>query len=482
MCFRFLRSREIYKIKPSTMKKIKYEVKIGQFITDFKISDLNDSYNDQKILRYMKASLMKSGINYNDLIKENLNIDVEKCPFCGSDSKYEISYLIDRPKKVLDILGIEYIIKGGMINYHCKSGKNNCSGSRLNSNSIEYISKAFKISKEKARAYIIDRNKSPFYAKNHDSKEDYKKFQTRNLDWYISKYGDYEGRSRYQNFKDKVSNGNTKESIITNHGIDSYNDMIRRKKVCTIEHFISKYGEELGKSKFDEYKKSLGLTRDNYIKKFGKDSWDKRAEIIKYKKSLEFYIQKLGQEEGRKDFRTLRESYSFNKEKYIEKYGEEKWIERYKNFNLNFYSKEASVFLNKLLGMLIDLELPLNNIKMERDEFFLWDTEYRRIYFYDLYFECFSKKIIVEYDNEFWHPKNENDTSAWDKLKIDHKFTKSEKIEYDERKRMFAKYKGYDIINISYSGQKNPLRKNNEELWEPLLIEVLNKIKNIIRC
>ena len=96
-----------------------------------------------------------------------------------------------------------------------------------------------------------------------------------------------------------------------------------------------------------------------------------------------------------------------------------------------------------------------------------------------MYFECFSKKIIVEYDNEFWHPKNENDTSAWDKLKIDHKFTKSEKIEYDERKRMFAKYKGYDIINISYSGQKNPLRKNNEELWEPLLIEVLNKIKKL---
>lgn len=464
------------------MNKVKYKVKIGDYVGDFQISDPNNLYEDSKIFRYMKASLTKSGINYKDLIKKNLKLSLEKCPFCGEGSKYEIVYLVDRDKKILEIIDIRYTIKDGMINYHCKRGRKNCKGSLLNPNSIEYISGAFKVTEDKARTYLLDRNKSPFYPNNHNSEDEYKMYQSRNLDWYISKYGLDEGSSRYENFRSKVSNGNSKELLIKKHGIDGYNAIIDKKKVCTLNHFFSKYGEVLGKSKFDEYKKSIGLTKDNYIKKFGEDSWNNRLSIIKYKKSLEFYIENLGEEEGKKAFEIVRESYSFNKDKYIEKYGEQKWVDRFNKSNINFYSKEGSVFLNELLQRMESLELPLVNIRMGKDEFFLWDSEYRRIYFYDLYFECFSKKIIIEYDNLFWHPKNEDDSSAWDKLKLSYKFTKNEKIEYDERKKMFAKYMGYEIINISYEDKKNPLRKNNKELWEPLFIEVLEKIKKILEC
>jgi hypothetical protein len=44
---------------------------------------------------------------------------------------------------------------------------------------------------------------------------------------------------------------------------------------------------------------------------------------------------------------------------------------------------------------------------------------------------------------------------------------------------MLAKYKGYEIITLSYKG-KNPLR--NKNLWNNLLNESLKEIKQILEC
>ena len=453
------------------MKKIKYNIKIGFFLSEFSISEI---YSDQKIIRYAKTALKKMGIDYNKIIKDELGLDVSKCPFCNSDSDYEIIWNINHSINQVEICNIKYNIANGKKNYHCKGGKKNCTGSLLNPNSIEYISRAFKMTKEEANLYLIDRNKSPFYSKNHKDDLSYKNYQKRDLSWYLEKYGE-DGYNKFNIFRNKVSIGNSKNYLIEKYGVKEYEEIAKKKAVCNLNFFIEKYGEELAEEKFNEYKKSLGLTRDQYINKFGEKSWEERRKKVEYKKSLEYFIQNLGYKEGLESFNSLRKSFSFTKDDYINKYGEEKWINRWKKCNRNFYSEESSTFFNLLIRKLEENFIKIENIKYNDNEFFLWDSEYRRIYFYDFYFELNGKKIIIEYDNYFWHPKKgENDKNALDNLNFISNFTKEGKIEYDERKKMWARYKGYELISLFYN-DKNPIK--NIKLWDNLFQQTIKEIK-----
>ena len=287
------------------MNKIKYDIIIGKERFDLYISSI---YNNEKIFRYSKSALKKLKIDYLYLIKKEFNIISNKCPFCGEDSKYNILYEIDNFSKKVIIKGISEIIVDNKINYHCKGGKNKCKGSKLNPNSIEYISIAFNITLEEAKKYLHDRNKSPFYKNNHKSDDDYKKYQTRNLDWYINKFGINEGTLHYNNNKNKISVGNSKDSLIKKYGIDGFNIINQKKAICNINHFIEKFGDKLGPEKFEKYKKSLGNTRDQYIEKFGLDEWNNLRINIEKKKSLEYFIQLFGFDLGLENYNKLRKS------------------------------------------------------------------------------------------------------------------------------------------------------------------------------
>lgn len=367
-----------------------------------------------------------------------------------------------------------------MINYHCKSGREKCLGSLLNPNSIEYISKAFKLSEDDSKKYLIERNKSPFYKKNHENEDAYKKFQSRGLNWYIDKFGDIDGTIRYNSFRKKVSFGNSSKALIEKYGIDGFNQINKKKAICNLSHFIKKYGEEEANEKFRKYKKSIGLTKENYVKKFGLDSWNNIRSNIEEKKSLNYFIETFEFESGLEKYNKLVKSFSFNKKQYIEKYGEEKWIKRWENCNKNFYSKESVEFFNILHNEIIKNKIEIDNIKTNKNEFFLWDRDYSRIYFYDFYFKTNNKKIIIEYDNYFWHPKkNSTEKNAWSYMIKNGAISINEKIEYDERKKLWAKYNGYSLITIYYSG-KNPLRNTNS--WDNSIKEAIIEIKKIIEC
>jgi len=69
---------------------------------------------------------------------------------------------------------------------------------------------------------ILSRNKSPFYKKNHQSEDEYKKFQSRSKSSYIEKYGKIEGEIRHKIFLDKVRAKNNREYLIKKHGKDGY--------------------------------------------------------------------------------------------------------------------------------------------------------------------------------------------------------------------------------------------------------------------
>jgi hypothetical protein len=441
---------------------------------------LRSIYEEKKLLRYIRSSLSKSGV---DILSEakKFFLDVpQKCPFCGGDSKYYLAYNLG--DDFIEITGVEMKVNEmGWINYHCLSGRSICSGGSLNPNSVEYVSKSYKVSIEDARNYILDRNKSPFYRKNHNSDEEYKKSQSRNIDYYIKKYGDTEGRKRYENFSKTMSEKSRKESIIERHGVEAYKALSQKKANCSLSYYISKYGSDAGLAKYEERIFRLSQnTRDNFIKVYGEDKWNDRIEKIRYKTSMEYFINSLGYEDGMRRFHLLRNSYSFTKKDYIEKYGLDKWLERASKNSGKFYSREAKRFFELLLDRINSEGIHTKNVKWLDKEFFLWDDEFRRIYFYDFYFEICEKKIIIEYDNSFWHPKknssgdfNKNYCSIFNDV-----MTEYEKFEYDERKINFAKYKGYEIFTIE-SSETNPIR--DEYKYDNHLDLALRTIKNIIK-
>jgi hypothetical protein len=65
-----------------------------------------------------------------------------------------------------------------------------CKGGKLNANSSEFLSIVLDITIDEAKTYLRNRNSSPFYKENFNTKEEYKKSQTRNIQYFIDIYGE----------------------------------------------------------------------------------------------------------------------------------------------------------------------------------------------------------------------------------------------------------------------------------------------------
>lgn len=455
------------------MNKIKYYINIKNSIFEFNIKSDSADVSDEKIIRYAKMA-MNNKRSVNLTIDEIFSEFNHKCPFCDRKSAYSIIYTIDRILKNIIIDGLELITnKDKMPSYHCRSGRNSgCPGSLLNPNSIEYVSGSYCISLDDANSYILSRNKSPFYINNFNSTDAYKKAQSRNIDWYIKKYGDDEGKNRYVSFCNLKKLQTSNEYLISKFGEAGYKDICSRKG-SSLSSFINKYGEELGPIKHAEYLASVGLNREAFINKWGGSKWIEQRKSIERKKSLEHMIETLGPIDGRKKYDTLIKSYSFTREDYIRKYGIEKWLERMSK-PIKRYSKEAIQFFKLLLLKFDEAGICYDSLMFGNAEFFLWDSDYKRIYFYDFHINIIDgPKIIIEYDNTFWHPETSDDVYAGDIFK--NMLTSEQKKEYDNRKNMFARYKGFFVINC-VSRLNNPLR--DQWKYNTLINETLEKIKN----
>jgi len=455
------------------MKKILcYRIKIGDFEETI---SYREDYEDIKLIRFTKTGLKKKNIDYLKIAEIEFPQEKKYCPFCGNDSAKEIIFNIDRDSKIIYITGIEYIKNShGMVNLHCKRGKKNCEGSLLNPNSVKYLMAAYNISEDKAKEYLIKRNRSPFYSSNHSSLEEYKKYQSRNKEWYVEKFGE-EGEKKYNAFSQKMKIKSSEKYLIDKHGKEFYDELCK-KKAQTLPNFIKRYGEEEGGKKWETFKKSVALKKEDFIKKHGEDRWEKSLEKRRFKKTLDYHIETYGLEIGTKKYLDLIASYSFTKEDYIKKYGIEKWNLRLSKLNRsNLYSKEACIFFDLLIDEFKNNDLIPDYIKWKDDEFFLWDNEYRRIYFYDFYFVINGNKFIIEYDNSFWHPKDES-VRNFINCGLVSDVTVEEKIEYDERKANWARSKNIEVIRIYFDSIKNPLR--TPSIWKSFLETCVEKVKN----
>ena len=138
------------------------------------------------------------------------------------------------------------------------------------------------------------------------------------LEAMINKYGEKEGNRRYAKKLKNRGNSWNLEWTMKRYSLD---ETAARKRISDLQRrdlnfYISKYGEINGKIKYDiaNKKRAYANTKEYYIQKYGTEEGQ-----IKYRKKIkeqgngskiEYFILKFGEEEGRKRYLEMLEAKS----------------------------------------------------------------------------------------------------------------------------------------------------------------------------
>ena len=257
----------------------------------------------------------------------------------------------------------------------------------------------------------------------------------------------------------------------------------RNKMSTTIENQIKKYGEEEGKRRFNEYcekqritntleykKQKYGMTEEqfrefnlsravtlkNQIKKHGEEEGKKRFDeycnLQKYAGcSLEYFTDKYGEVEGTMFYKKLNKSKTHSAESYIKRYGEEDGLKRFKKYcAYNRPSIFVSLVANNFFKNLDD-KIEYYKIKSysayKTKEWFVYLEDEKRMIFLDY---CIPKlKFAVEFNGRIWHadPRffTATDTpNPYEKTLTSEMIWQNEKVRSD----MIKKYQNIDVFVV----------------------------------
>ena len=303
---------------------------------------------------------------------------------------------------------------------------------------------------------IKKNNRSPFYKENHESQDDYRKSQSRSLNYYVEKYGEKEGKKKYNDHIDKISVANSEDGYIRKYGENGhkkFKEISKRKDSMSLKFFIGKNNGDYEKSLFEyeQRKKSVSISLLSMLERYGKDG------IIRHKNMIEKSRNTLI---NNPNYKEICRSRAITIEKMIEKYGESlgkkkynSWIERC-SVPICRASKESLEIFNPLIEELIyNQNIEYDDIYLGvgiRNEYFI--KENNMIFFYD--FTIRSKKIIIEYNGISFHPKNEN--SNWSNPF--NKISSKEAFEKQKNKIILAEKNGFRVLEI-WSDEPNNLER-----------------------
>lgn len=212
-----------------------------------------------------------------------------------------------------------------------------------------------------------------------------KKFDTASIDSFIRRYGEEEGRRRFDEYC-----------------------KLQAKAGCSLDYFIEKYGEDLGQLKYDELCKNKGVSKKNCIEKYGEDVGKKFfAAYCKVQvdagNTLKYFIEKYGEIEGKKKYDDVCHQKPITLTNFIRKYGQDEGTKKYKAYisRLSFgYSKISQELFEKIDDELGDFA---NNsfffIKNYEAEVEIEINGKKK--FAKLDYELNGK--VIEFNGDYWH-------------------------------------------------------------------------------
>lgn len=257
----------------------------------------------------------------------------------------------------------------------------------------------------------------------------------------ILRYGDKEGKKRFNEYSKKQAYSNSfeykkKKHKWTKKQFDDFN----KSRAVTIDNMIARHGEILGLQKWEEYCDQQAFTN-----------------------TLDYFINREGStEKGLNVYKNL------NREKA--KAGDPNWI--MKKYNVSF--DEALEIKSSRLGgkhvsdaekiFIDELETTLCyslQYTYKTSQFCKWFHDYNQPVFFDIA-DTFRKKII-EFNGDYWHanPKIYESTYI-----IKQSGKKAEDIwEFDNKKRQLVTKIGFKVMTVWESEYKN----NNEKTIQQII-------------
>lgn len=247
--------------------------------TDYVIN-VNKPLTKISLRQSLKVKCSRMKLDWVNQIQSRFS-NLRTCGFCGNiDSSYYFAYeQVDVNE--LKITGLEYETDL----HYCRRPA--CNGSKLNPNSVEFVSQSRKISKDDALALIHSRNKTPFYRCNHASDEAYARSQ--NI---------YDGLTAQQTAEiiAKQNYARSLQGYKDRYGVDGDRMWreVQRQKAITVENLSRLYDD--ADQRVASWKAKTGGSLDNYIRRYGDTELAKQLYVQHVRKSTLHYGKRFEHE------------------------------------------------------------------------------------------------------------------------------------------------------------------------------------------
>lgn len=270
-----------------------------------------------------------------------------------------------------------------------------------------------------------------------EAAERVKEIQTRDLNYFLKKYGD-NGKLIFEEIQKKKGISNSKEAMLqkglTEPEIKLMRDNLSLESIMTKCDVTKEEAEQIRSSRLENHCSCWGL--DYWIDK-GFTEEDARLKISQLqRRDLEYFVQKYGEEQGKERYNSfikLSTGHSVGK----------------------FASKESIKFFSSLVDW-----CEQNAIEIEFEKYVSVDTK-------TYYIDCVvpSISLAIEYDGKAFHADPENIDVSWFSAKKHLSYWDS--INADQLKTERLESIGYKVIRIHSSRSE-----------EYDLVKIVKDIKN----
>ena len=200
--------------------------------------------------------------------------------------------------------------------------------------------------------------------------------------------------------------------------------------ISSKQYYVDTFGEEEGSIKWNEYCKNMDKTSlKSFINREGKEigtqKYNEFVKRLKYVRTIEYFIEKYGEEKGIEEYNILSIKRKFKNVKYS-KISQELFWEIHSKYNSN-----EDVFFAEL---------------NEEFSIYIFDDNFMYI---ELDFKCGDK--VIEFDGDYWHS------------------TEKQK-ERDRLRDEYLTFNGYQVLRIKESEYK----KNKEKIINECLMFLNN--------
>ena len=309
--------------------------------------------------------------------------------------------------------------------------------------------------------------------KQHSSKS------INSLDNFITRHGKKEGLQKYEEYinKNKKSNSKCLEYWLA-QGLskESAKEAISLIQSRNLSFFVKKYGEDKGLINYEKYCKSKGHGVENCIIRFGKEQGKIVYDLWKENRmgmgSLDYYVKKLGVKEGTEQYEKICKLKTLSEQKFIELYGD---------LGSKLYHemviKRTESIRSKASGPEIELaEMIVNhfknkNVKYGENNFIIGlnidDSKILGVRCFKPDIVVLEDKVIVEFYGDIFHA-NPNKFDDLDKPNPWLDKTSLEIRNYDKLREEYFLSKGYKVFIVWESEWK----ANKELSFKKLLVQI----------